>query len=236
MFWDWEKDKFVMPEITDGQPQIKRKVSMPRDKHWSSYEFNNKNYMVYSFDPLRIITCNQSAKCQFTKNAAAANYRFNDIVDCVRGGTPTVQYKGDFYITITHSTLFKKGDKRYYTFNLLVLKADTKSKHKIIYYSEPITFHKELMSKTPMVRTRWIEDPFFFPVSLLLEDEDNIIIGGHINDHSAYLFRVKGIKSILDQVIIKSSSLEAEGPANGVLHNLSRKLATKQSGYTFQTS
>ena len=233
LFWDWDADKFVLPKIASGQPQIKRRVSMPRDKHWSPYEFNSKNYMVYSFDPLRIISCNETARCKFTQNAAPPNYQFNDLLDNVRGGTPTLQYKDNFYITITHTTLFRPKFKRYYTFNLLVLKVEPNSKHKVVYFSEPINIHKELMTKTPMVRTTWIDDPFLFPVSLLLEDEDNIIIGGHMNDHSAYLFRVKGIKSLMNKIFAQSALLQDDGPGNGVLHHLSRAFAVKQSGYTF---
>ncbi|XP_067950189.1 uncharacterized protein [Watersipora subatra] len=235
MFWDWRGDRFVMPKVTDGQPQFKTRMSMPRDKHWSPYEFDNKLYMVYSFDPLRIISCDKGAVCHFTQNAADSDYRFNDLQDSVRGGTPTLWYRENFYITITHSTHFRPGYKRYYTFNLLVLKVDKKSPHKVIYFSEPINLHEELMTKTPIIRTKWIVDPFFFPVSLLKEDEDNIIIGGHINDHSAYLFRVKGIKKLMEEVIHKSELLDDEGPANKVLHRLSQQFATAQSGYVFRT-
>lgn len=235
LMWDWEGDKFVMPHITDGNPQLNSKLAMPRDKHWSPFTLNDTSYMVYSFDPLRIIKCNSTSDCKFHQNAAPSDYVFQDNFDCLRGGTPTVHYKQDLYITVTHVTLFKPDWKRVYTINLAVLKANTDREHQIIYLSEPININEDLMSKAPIIRTEWIEDNFFFPVSLLLEDEDNIIIGGHINDHSAHLFRVKGIKNIMDNVINQSASLNPAGSKNGVLHNLAREYVVSRTGYTFKT-
>jgi len=234
IFWDWEGDRFVMPKITDGQPNIQSRRIMPRDKHWSSYMFDGSNYMIYSVDPLRIIKCDNNSVCGFYQNSAKPDYRFIDLFDCLRGGTPTLHYRDNFFITVTHVTLFKTGYKRYYTVNIAVLRAEKGANHQIVYLSSPLQFDESIMTETPIIRTRWIEDPFFFPVSLLLEDEDNIVIGGHVNDHSAYLFRVKGIRALMDNVIAQSRSLSKDGPANGVLHNLARSYAAKQSGYTFE--
>ena len=235
MFWDWDNDKFVMPQITDGHPQLNTKKSMPRDKHWSPYTYNNTVQMIYSFDPLRIIKCDNSSSCRFTQNAAPADYKFTDLRDCLRGGTPTVHYKHDYYITVTHVTLFKPAWKRVYTINLAVLKADGDSNHKIIYLSEPIQFDKEVMSKPPKVRPEWIADDFFFPVSMLLENDDSVILGGHINDHSSYLFRIRGVKSLMNEVIHRANELEQIGPRPGLLHQLARHYTIKQTGYTFQS-
>lgn len=234
MFWDWEEDRFVMPRISDGHPQLDRKVRIPRDKHWSPYTYENNSYMVYSFDPLRIIKCDNTSTCVFTQNTAPADYTFSDDRDCLRGGTPSVHYKHNYYISITHVTLFKPDYKRVYTINLAVLRADGETNHQVVYLSEPIEFNEEVMSQPRMIRPEWIEDNFFFPVSIILEDDDNVVVGGHINDHSAYLFRIKGIKSIMDSVITRSKDLKPNGPKFGVLHQLARDYTVRKTGYTFR--
>lgn len=235
MFWDWNQDKFVMPKITDGQPQFNTKLIMPRDKHWSPYTYNNDVYMVYSFDPLRIIKCDNSSTCVFTQNAAPADYKFTDTRDCLRGGTPTLHYKQDYYITITHATLFKEAWKRVYTINFAVLRANGDANHQIVYLSEPINFNEDIMSKPPMVRPEWINDNFFFPVSLLLEGDDSVIVGGHINDHSSYLFRIRGVKSLMNEVMLRANDIKQAGPKPGVLHELAKQYTIKQTGYTFKS-
>lgn len=238
MLWNLDTGRFIMPELTDGQPQLtSTEKILPRDKHWSPYTHNGQLYMVYSLDPLRIISCDESAKCHFTQNEAGEKYKFHDLRDSLRGGTPTLHYKDEYYITLSHSTFFKKNTfyKRYYAVNLVVLKMTGKDDHRVVYLSENIKLHPDIMNSVPMVRYEYIEDPFLFPVSLLLEDSDSIIIGGHINDHSSYLFRVKGVKNLMDKIIGNSHKLRSKGPKPYLLQNLTRQFAMDETGYTFMS-
>ena len=235
MFWDCDNDKFIMPEVSNGQPQLHSERSMPRDKHWSPYTYNNQLYMLYSIDPLRIMFCDRKAKCRFVQNNADNKYKFDDLRDSLRGGTPTINYAKNYYITIAHSTQFKKGTyyKRYYGINLVVLRINSESDHQIVYLSAPIQFHKKLMNSIPLVRYKFIDDPFVFPVSLVNESLDSLVIGGHINDHSSYLLRLTGIKSLMNKVM--SQQISMKGPVNMLLQNLTRQFASQVSGYEFMT-
>jgi len=235
-FWDYDEEQVVMPKIREGQPTLQTShASVPRDKHWSPYTYKDQLYFIYSLDPLRILLCDRDSKCYFTRKEGGDNYEFHQVADSLRGGTPTVHYKDEFYITIAHSTMFRKDDwKRVYTINLAVLKI-TNDNHRIVFLSSPILFNETFMSSIPMVRHRYIRDDFVFPVSLLVEDADNIIIGGHVNDHSSYLFRVTGIQSLMDDVMVGSKKLSDVGPQPGKLHNLTKEFSSQLFGYTFYT-
>lgn len=240
LMWDMENDKFVMPIIADGQPLLNRTVpfSMPRDKHWSPYTWQGEVYMLYSYDPLRIIKCDPSFHCKFTQNMAPKDYQFDEVFNSIRGGTPTLTYRDNFYITIAHSTLFRQLQprrKRYYTMNLVVMRLEGESNHQVIYMSEPIELNAELMNSVHIVRDMFISHPFLFPVSLLMEDEDSIVIGGHISDQSSYLFRLTGIRKLMDRVISRSRYLDKQGPPRDFMHNMSRTLAHQQTGFNFMS-
>lgn len=161
-------------------------------------------------------------------------YEFQQYKDTLRGGTPWLLHKYPYYISIGHSTLFKmEGDDRVYTINLIVYKADPIPR--VVYLSSPIDIHKKPMQETPIVRKSYIQDPFFFPVSLLREDEDTIAIGGHINDYSSVLLRVRGIKRVLEDVL-EADQTQADtmkGPAMGTLHETSKRFATEYTGFEF---
>lgn len=235
-----ERDKFVMPVIANGQPLLNRTVpySMPRDKHWSPYTWRGEVYMIYSYDPLRIIKCDPKFHCKFTQNMAPKDYTFDEIFNSIRGGTPTLLYRDNYYISMAHSTLnreLKNGRKRYYTMNLVVMRAEEEFNHQIIYMSEPVELSPEIMNKVPIVRNSFISHPFMFPVTLLMEDDNNIVVGGHISDHSSYLFRLTGLKKLMDQVIERSGRLDKHGPPQGFMHNLSRALAYQHTGFDFMS-
>lgn len=237
MFWDFEEDQLVMPVLTDDQPQSSPRRFIPRDKHWSPFTWRNHLHMVYSLDPFRTLKCDARANCKFSQNTATSSYRFDDLNNCLRGGTPTVLYDKDFYISMAHTTLFRHQPewKRYYTANLLVLRA-SESGHQVVYLSEPIEVHPMLLNSIPIVRKEFIIDPFLFPVTLLVETNDSIVVGGHINDHSSYLFRLTGLRKFMEKVMARSRQLGTSGPADGFLNNLSREFAGRKSGYRFKTS
>lgn len=235
MFWDFANDKFVMPLISHGQPQLQSKTSMPRDKHWSPFTHNDKFYLIYSIDPLRILYCNKSSQCRFVQNNADKHYKFDNFRDSLRGGTPTIHYSDNYYIMVAHSTLYKRNKHytRYYSVNLVVLRINSESDHQVIYLSAPIRFHPKLMNSIPIVRHKYIDNPFLFPVSLLLESRDSVVIGGHINDHSSYLLRFTGLRELMSRIM--SRKVSSTGPPNTLLHNLTRQFASDISGYEFMS-
>ena len=229
-FWDYLRHKTIIPSIEGGSP-IRKTVKagkMPRDKHWTPYTDKEKLKMVYNLDPLRVLSCTQNFSCKFVHFDGPQDYQFIQNRDSLRGGTPWILYRYPYYYSIGHTTLFiNPSYDRIYTINIIVYKASPVPR--VVYLSGPIQIHEKPMNDVPIVRYNYIKDPFFFPVSLIEEDEDSIVIGGHINDYSSVLLRVRGVKSLLAQVV-KDDQLQPQnmtGPPLGTLHSSTKGFATK---------
>jgi len=52
-----------------------------------------------------------------------------------------------------------------------------------------------------MIRPRYIDDGFIFPVGLIVENDDWLALGVHVNDHSSVVLRLKGLKTAMDRII-----------------------------------
>ena len=52
---------------------------------------------------------------------------------------------------------------------------------------------------------------FFFPVGVMLEDEDSIVIGAHIKDMVSVLFRLTGLRDLLSTVMRLDSTETGNG-------------------------
>ena len=106
---------------------------------------------------------------------------------------------------------------------------------KILYISGNIPFPKATFN-IPIVRYRYIASSFFFPVGLILENSDSLVLGGHINDHSSVLYRINNISNTFDHVIAHDKLYrDRPGPVPGMLQDYARSMAEKFSGMKFQT-
>ena len=104
---------------------------------------------------------------------------------------------------------------------------------KVVYVSGDISYPKDSL-RVPIVRYRYIQDSFFFPVGLILESADSLIVGGHVNDHSSVLFRLQGISAMMNEVIQYSQEHKLkEGPKLLMLQNYTRQSVERTSGYKF---
>lgn len=177
--------------------------------------------------------------------AGPDDYKFKAARDALRGGTPFVLYKYPYYISVAHGTFYqtcpqanftannnktrkKTCHTRHYTTFLVMMTIEPT--FKIIYMSDCIPFPKKAFD-IPMVRYKFIPDPFFFPVGLILESSDSLVVGGHINDHSSVLFRIRGYKQSLDSAIkYHISNPNKPGPEVGALHDQARVMAERMSG------
>lgn len=241
--WNFDDNEAILPSIEGGAPMQRTAPTgeMPRDKHWSAFvQSGGRLHFAYNLDPLRILRClPANGTCSFVHFEGPADYRFGDSSDVLRGGTPLVRYlDSPYFVTVVHVTLFKNCPsdanchwKRYYTANLLVLR--TQPMYKVVYCSEPLQFHRGFLRDVPIVRSRYIKDPFVFPVGLILENADTLAIGGHVNDYSSYVFRLRGLKQIMDHVIRLDRGGTSDGPAVGALHEWARRAAKRYSGYEF---
>lgn len=168
-------------------------------------------------------------------------YTFKDARDGLRGGTPFVLYRYPYYISIAHGTYFRRcpektsrcNGRRYYSTHLILMTIEPD--FKILYVSGNIPF-PEVSFQVPLVRYRFIENSFFFPVGLILENVDSLVVGGHINDHSSVLYRISNISSAISSAIEASQAdINKPGPVPGILQNYTRMMAVKSSGFSLQS-
>lgn len=169
------------------------------------------------------------------------SYTFKDTRDGLRGGTPFVLYRYPYYISVAHGTYFRDcrqeharcHGKRYYTTHLILITIEPV--FRIVYVSGNIPY-PEASLQLPLVRYRFIESTFFFPVGLILENPDSLIIGGHINDHSSCLYRLGNIATLLDSSInVYEKHPNKAALVPGVLQDYTRSMAQKYSGMQFQS-
>lgn len=228
--WDYLRHRTIMPQIKGGSPIMKTvdPKRMPRDKHWTPYVEKEELKMVYNLDPLRVLTCTKNFSCYFSHFEGPEDYKFIQNKDSLRGGTPWILYKYPYYYSIGHSTLFKDPSyDRIYTINIIIYKSAPVPR--VVYLSGPIQIHDTPMNEVPIVRYNYIRDPFFFPVSIIKEDADSVVIGGHINDYSSVLIRVRGVRQLLADVVSDDERQPAsmKGPPLGTLHNSTKAFASK---------
>ena len=100
---------------------------------------------------------------------------------------------------------------------------------RIVYLSHPIRVNKKIYLFAPMVRKRFIEKGFVFPVGLIIEENGDLSVGVHVNDRNSVIIRIKGMKETLEKVIDadKSNPLKHGPPSgflNGHIHSLLQNL------------
>ena len=118
---------------------------------------------------------------------------------------------------MAHTTNYKQSNwNRYYTAQLVVL--CVRPIYRVVYISDPIKVDPSIYRRAPMVRPQYIDDGFIFPVGLILETDDWLTVGVHVNDHSSLLLRLKGIKAVMDRVIQLDKLNKSErGPPIGYI-------------------
>ncbi len=220
VLWDYNQNMPIIPKIKGGTPMVNatEKDDMPRDKHWMALTHNDELYFVHNLDPLRVMKCSVTGYCEFVYNDETAHgFIFEHHISHLRGGTPFELYEYPYYVSVAHSTMYKTSNHhRYYTAHMVVLCMEP---YRIVYVSDHIKIHQDIYRSAPMVRPRWIDDGFIFPVGIILETKDWLTIGVHVNDFSSVLIRMKGIKKLMDTVIkLDRKQNVKKGPPVGYLH------------------
>lgn len=102
--------------------------------------------------------------------------------------------------SVAHTTMYKLSNShRYYTAHLVVL--CTHPTYRVVYVSDSLRVHSSVYRAAPMIRPRYIDDGFIFPVGLIVESDDWLALGVHVNDYSSVIVRLKGLKSVMDRII-----------------------------------
>jgi hypothetical protein len=205
VIWDYEQGIPIIPKIEGGSPMFNAtpKDDMPRDKHWMALIQHDELYFVHNLDPLRVMHCTLQGYCKFIHNELDKKngFIFEDHISHLRGGTPFELYEWPYYISVAHATMYKKSNNhRYYTTHLVVLCVRP---YRIVFVSNDIKIHPLVYETIPIVRWKYIDDGFIFPVGLLIEDKDTMTLGVHVSDYSSVLIRVKGLQRLMTQAIAK---------------------------------
>ena len=79
--------------------------------------------------------------------------------------------------------------------------------------SDPIKIHQDLYSRYQGDRYfRTVKGDFLFPTGILVENENSLVIGAHINDKGSVLLRLRGIASILQDIVALDKAGNIQNP------------------------
>ena len=234
--YDLQRHDVFIPNITGlTKSATQDSEYFPTDKAWMALIQNDELYFVHNLDPLYVMKCDLEAKCYWVHKQQNKNtfiHQNDPYVGSLRGGSPFEHYFGNYYISVAHNTL-RKGTsyKRFYTTHLILLYARAPSTYRIVYISGDLEFHPRMMTSIEMQATKKddMDESFLFPLSLIIESQDSIIIGGHINDVWSIILRVEGLESHLKKVIEVDERLgPRDSPPIGYLQRYLRDMhATK---------
>ncbi len=192
-------------------------------KNWMAITLNNNLLFVYSLDPLILIKCTLDGSCfNIMENNFMVNIRTDKFV--LRGGSPFQMYNKEYYVGVAHS-MMKIGHKWRYESHIVVIHVNP---FRFVYLSSPLLF-SNLIFKHMLILPK-AETHIFYPVGLLVESDDSIVITGHINDKECIILRLRGMQKLMNQLInIDKGYKDKGGPPSGFIHDCAKKLREKSN-------
>ncbi len=186
-------------------------------KNWMAININNNLHFVYSLDPIIILKCSIDGNCFNIIQNDIKNINTNKFV--LRGSSPFQKYNNDYKIGLAHSRFVQEGKKWIYASHLIVLHLNPP---RIVYLSSPLLLNKTVFHNITRLS---YADNFFFPVGIVLESANSIIITGHINDKISIILRLRGLKHLM-QLIMKhyEPHKHKSGPPKGFIHEYVHRL------------
>lgn len=188
------------------------------EKNWMPFAVGDQIFIVRTLDPLNILRCTTTGRCETVHDENSNHEVFRDEFFHLRGGTPFEHYQGQYYIGIAHCTLYVTSNNlRYYTSHVVVLNVDP---YRIVYISNDIELNPKIFTTYPKAKAKSvkIDNDFIYPVGIVVEDLDTVLISGHVNDNGSILVRLKGISAIMKSVISKDMRESIlQGPPAGTL-------------------
>ena len=197
IIWDFQSNR---PYVPTFQKHIVLKGKNTFEKNWCPLVTNNTLYILRNMDPLQILKCENLSRCTFYVNDTdALTFRLDDKKCPLRGETGFLEYEYPYYIGIGHTTNLR-ATSRFYRAHIVVLSVERE--FRVVYVSDPIQVNSKVF-KLFAGSEFWsvVENNFIFPVGLVLENRDSILLGAHVNDQGSGLFRIQGLKSLLSKVI-----------------------------------
>ena len=206
--WDYQNQKPFFPDFE--RELVKSGVVM--EKNWVPLINNQELFVITNLDPLYIMKCKIHEGCTFMKNNdnGSDDSKILNVRRPLRGGTSFELYKYPYHVSLVHGTYYRQKRDRYYTAHLLVMNAESL---RIVYVSDPIKIHQDLYSRYQGDRYfRTVKGDFLFPTGILVENENSLVIGAHINDKGSVLLRLDGIASILQDIMALDKAGNLQNP------------------------
>ena len=164
--------------------------------------------------------------------ASKENSAYDQAVSHLRGGTPFELYQWPYYVSIAHATFYKDRTHHvYYTMHLVVLSVEP---YRIVYMSNPLQLNSTVFQNIPLLKDHSIKDNYFYPTTLVIENADSFVVGGHINDHSSVLVRFKGLRALMTQMMTSDAQrYKVHGPPTGFLQRHIHDMTENVTGLGF---
>ena len=191
-------------------------------------------------DPLIIMKCTLTGQCNFVHSKGNHGQQYNLKIKALhlRGGTKLEKYEYPYYVGVAHSTFYQFKNGRLFSFyrsHIIVLCVEP---FRIVYVGDDIKLDKEIFKHVAMI-PEWVEkeNPFMYPVSLIMESKDSFLIGAHLNDYKSVLLRLKGMKTLMKGVISHDRQQKGKfGPPPGSLQKHVLYITQNQTKMEFVTT
>ena len=182
----------VMWDVIDRAPIIPRPGTfgdVTASEEWLPVVVEDKAYFVQAFEPeLKVVQCQMNGHCsQVAAEQGDLGRRWE-----LQGGAPFQLYRWPYYVSLVTGS----SSREYNTSHLVVLQAEP---FRIIYVSEHIPVDSGVFQGRVM--SPYISRPSYTPSGLLIESKNSAIFTASINDAESGMFRLRGLKSLMDTVI-----------------------------------
>ena len=207
--FDYQQRKYFIPEFIKQMVEkrdllfekssegARQKLEKNLEKNWVPVVVKNEVFIIRHLDPLQILKCRFHESCNFIKTGSTPHKYIRENSP-LRGGTGFELYQYPYYIGVAHGTYYNGRYKRYYSY-LVILCVDP---FRIVYVSDPVQIHPDLFQIFSGPRIfEGATGNFIFPTGLMVESEDSIVIGAHVNDRGSIFLRMEGIKDLMENVI-----------------------------------
>lgn len=219
--WDFERRGTTLITFDGNLPVWTAGQSMKElDKHWTPLVTNDKLYLVYTLDPLRIFDCELHAETCYCRSLTKNKnpFQFDDGVAQLRGGTPFIPYHGPYYVSFVLSkTFMKMGDtsKPLYQIHIVVLSISPTCR--VVFVSHPLKLSLKFAQFAIHEDSRQNDEAVsLYPVSLVKEDMDTFVLSISVRDQSSLFVRITGMEKFIQKIITTDQD---EKPSSGPLDN-----------------
>ena len=225
IIWDLEKNLPGIPDLKDNPLTHNNPLMFIHDKNWMPLVHNDQLFLVQLLDPTVVISCTLDAVCKYSQNVSSARNPFARYFT-LRGGSQFQLWQYPYYIGAVHSRSFSTRGSITYGEIAAHLVLISVHNFRFVFVTDFLHLNNSIFKRSKLKHLAFYESAFFFPVSLVVESKDSILVGGHINDDRSVLVRIRGIKYMMEDAIKRDQSLNPEAlkPKRRVVQRFFRRL------------